>query len=44
MSRNAFSKWFNEIDTDGNNTVSLDELIGAFCHLFKIEQVKTDDY
>lgn len=44
MSRNAFSKWFNEIDTDGDNTVSLDELIGAFCHLFKIEQVKTDDY
>ena len=44
MSRNAFSKLFNEIDTDGDNTVSLDELIGAFCHLFKIEQVKTDDY
>jgi hypothetical protein len=38
MCRKTFHKWFESIDTDGNHNVSLPELIGALCGIFKVEQ------
>lgn len=44
MTKSAFRKWFSEIDTDNSDAVSLDELICAFCKLFKVEQTKSGDH
>lgn len=38
MSKQTFQKWFESIDTDGNQNITLTELIQAFCGIFKIEQ------
>lgn len=32
----TFQKWFDQIDTDGSQNISLQELIGAFCNIFKV--------
>jgi hypothetical protein len=37
MSKSSFKRWFAQIDTDGSDNVSLEELLVALCKLFKIE-------
>jgi Ca2+-binding EF-hand superfamily protein len=38
MKNQSFKQWFEKIDTDGNQVVSLDELVSAFCKLFKFSE------
>lgn len=38
MTKHSFQQWFREIDADGNNFITIDELVSFFAKQFKIPE------